>query len=164
MYKSIKIKLTSYFLLFALIPLLAIGIFNIISTSSNLKEKAIHEFSYEINQKINRLQSDISIIQESLKYLSSSVSIENLMFALESEDPDEIAYWLSSIGNEFLSFSRNNKKINSIAYLNNEGKELVRIESDGVNSKKIKHDKLSFRNNEIYFINIQNLLKDEVYS
>ncbi|MCP5062482.1 MAG: HAMP domain-containing protein, partial [Ignavibacteriae bacterium] len=164
MLKSIKLKLTAYFLLFALLPLIGIGIFNFISTSSNLKEKAIHEFSYEINQKINRLGTDLSDIQESLRFLSSSVSFENLLLAFESEDPDEIEYWLSSVSNEFLSFSRSNKQFRNIVFLDNKGKELIRIECDGIICKKVNSEKLLFRNKENYFIKSKSLTKNEVYS
>ncbi len=163
MFKSIKKKMILYFLLFATVPLLVLGIYNIISTSGNLKRSSFNELSIKAKEKAEKLETSLRDIRNDLDFLSQSFALKNLLEGFYEEDPDEIDYWTDAASEEFLSFSQSNKKYMQIRFLNTDGKEVARVDNDGTKASIVPAGKLQDQSQASYFTHTIKLEKNKVY-
>jgi len=163
MFESIKNKLIIYFAVFALAPLLILGVYNIVVNSTNMEENIYNELKSKSEEKISAIQRNLMSVENDLQFLSTSFSITNLIEAISYDDPDEIEYWTDATANMYKNFSQNNSNYLQIRFLNTDGKEVVRIDSDGKNPNICSAENLQNKKASSYFVETVKLSKSDVY-
>ncbi len=163
MFQSIKNKLIIYFGVFALAPLILLGVYNILSTSANMEDDIFRDLSVQSEQKIDLILRNLTNVENDLRFLSTSFSFQNLIEAISYDDPDEIEYWTDATANMYKSFSQNNKNYLQLRFINTQGKEVVRVDSDGNNSKIIPDEELQIKKGSSYFVESIKLNKGGIY-
>ncbi|KAA3618446.1 MAG: HAMP domain-containing protein [Calditrichaeota bacterium] len=163
MLQSIKTKLIAYFGAFALTPLLILGIYNIVVNSWKMEEDIFNDLGSKSAEKTTLLQRSLVNIENDLRFLSSSFSVINLIEAISYDDPDEIEYWTDATANMYKSFLKNNNNYLQLRFINLDGREIVRVDSDGENLRIIEEDNLQDKSQSSYFIETVKLKKNDLY-
>ena len=161
---TIRKKLILYFLLISIVPLLILGGYNVVITSSNLENTAINNLQDKSDEKVALLQASLRKVENDLRFLSTSFAINNLMEAFVFDDPDEINYWSDATANMYLSFSQNNDRYKKIRYINENGDEIVRIDCDGRKSWIVSKAERKNRSRQPFFSEVTKVQPGTIYS
>jgi len=174
-YHRLRTKLVVVFFIVTLIPALITGIYAIQVSSKSLRKHALTTQTEQGKPLVHGITSFLSVVRGDLLFLSQSMPMKDYLslraaIALSSKSepqaetmpPDSENSALQTFHNilekkqqnleqEFLALSRNRRIYYQIRYLNEKGKEVVRVDFDGLRTRVIHQDKLQDKSNRYYF-------------
>jgi len=153
---EINQKLILGFLILSLIPLTLVSYINYNQFSSTLTENSILEIhkntlsnAHIIKDFLNNAKSDVSFLSE----------LPNLKDLINSDNSQDLQNAKNKLQQEFLAFSENKNIYYQIRYIDETGQEIVRIDSDGINSMIIPEENLQNKKGRYYFDDAMTLKK-----
>jgi len=155
--QRVRAKLALGFLLVALIPIFIIGIYTFYSVSNILREHELYKQSEKVKQLKKGIETFLATAQKDLIFLSKSYALQQYL-----EFPNSPESTRQAIEQEFLRFSQNRQIYYQICYLNELGEEIVRIDSDGVNSWKVAKSQFQNKQNRHYFTETMRLTGHQI--
>ena len=148
--KHIRYKLIISFALVLVIPLIVVGYYSVNSSRKALKETAL---SSEMN-RVQSLAGDISTflsgVVSDLQFLANSPAVNGIL-AARMDNRENLSAARSIAEREFLAFSKSKRIYMQIRYLDENGNEVVRVDSDGVKHEVIARSKLQNKSGRYYF-------------
>lgn len=160
---SINKKLVLSFLFLALVPLVIVGIYSTNILSSTLKSHILKNEQNKVETKALAVSGFLRGIETDLFVLSNTTALISLVEGIISEDPDEIQFARDELGEFFKSFAESKKIYMQVRFLGSDGKEVVRVDSDGKTASIISEEKLQNKSKSSYFQNTMKLNAREVY-
>jgi methyl-accepting chemotaxis protein len=160
----IRTKIAFGFLIVTLLPAGIIGYYaNHVSSTTLLKQEYTSQ-AILINNQRHNIESFLATAEGDLKFISESVPLTHLL-KLKQSDPseDELNRARKEAEQEFLAFSSNRDIYYQIRYLDETGKEVVRVDSDGRSSHVVQQDKLQNKATRGYFIDTMKLGPGKVF-
>jgi methyl-accepting chemotaxis protein len=145
MWHSIRNKLIAYFLGFAVVPLVILGVYTITSTASDLGQAAEKTFTSQLVKKAVAVENNMNGFRSDVLFLANQFTIENLLVAIDFEDYDEITYWQDAAARMYASFLQNNSHYQSISFCDRNGKEYLRVSSEQNRVRIIPQSELGSR-------------------
>jgi signal transduction histidine kinase len=127
--RTIRTKITLA-LLCAMLPLVAAGLYSIGLTANALEKNALAAAAEEVFLKAKRIERFLKNSQSDFLFLMRTPALRALVDAL-GDSEKEVAFWREKVEQEFLAFSLNRKIYRQIVYADENGREIVRIDSDG---------------------------------
>ncbi len=127
--RTIRTKITLA-LLCAMLPLVAAGLYSIGLTANALEKNALDAASEEVFLKAKRIERFLKNSQSDFLFLMRTPALRALVDALGDSEKD-VPFWRKKVEQEFLAFSLNRKIYRQIVYADENGREIVRIDSDG---------------------------------
>jgi hemerythrin-like metal-binding protein len=162
-FNTIKNKLVLYLLLFAITPLLILGIYNIISISETLEKSGKKNASLLLKEKTENIKSQLAEAQHTLQFINNSFMLQNLMESITWEELDEIDYWLEVLSQMNLTFLNKNKFFTEIAIVGADGKELSKVRSAKTGNEICGADHLEDVSTKVYSQKSNQLISGKFY-
>lgn len=133
--------------------------------SDHLVQRTLEELKQSVLSDAHKIQHSSDMAQGDLPVLSQVAAMQELIRARVRRDPAQIEQWRKALGQVFLAFSTNRKVYHHIRYLDEGGRELVRVDSDGVNPPRtVPRDQLQNRRVRDYFAETMKLGPGQVYT
>ncbi len=168
-FHRIRNKLIFAFFIVTLIPALAIGAYSLQASTRTLLDRELNNQTKEINTISQKVTSFLSSAKADVLFLSKTPAMINLLTNKNNENKDASSLKVA-LEQEFLAFSQARRIYYQIRYIDENGQEIVRIDSDGINknsdqaeSKVIPQDKLQNKLGRYYFEDALGLLPQEVF-
>ncbi len=157
----IRNKLLVSFVFVALIPLIALGVYGVMSITGSLKESSISKLDGKVSLVSSQIQNLLHDIANDLFYLAGSATMEELI-----NTPPQAGQRFDSVRrrleNDFLAFSTNKKLYLQIRYLDDNGMEVVRVDRPATTSRVIPREKLQNKKSRYYFADTAKLAAGEL--
>ncbi|MCK5697057.1 MAG: HAMP domain-containing protein [Gammaproteobacteria bacterium] len=149
-YNRIRFKIALGFLIVTLIPAIIIGFYaNYVSSNTLLAQE--YNNQKELIRTLNHsIESFLASAEDDVLFLSQSSPMNRY---LANQTGDNLKLLKEELANEFLAFSEQRKIYYQIRYLDENGQEIVRIDSNKRNSYIIPQRKLQNKANRGYFKN-----------
>ncbi|MBI3814566.1 MAG: PAS domain S-box protein [Nitrospinae bacterium] len=154
---GIRIRLITAFLLLAILPLSIAGLYGIYYSVSSLADITINRLEYEISSKGNDIERFLQNVHSHVLYLSRSAILSE-MIERGGGGADR-----KKLENHFLNFSMAHPYYNQIRYINENGIEIARVDSDGKSSRVIAQDRLQDKSDRYYFTDSVKYPEGECY-
>lgn len=163
MFKNLKIKhqLLFYFLL-VIISLYLIFFFITYFYFLNIFEKNFLASQERIlDSEKNKIESFLSDFEKDVLFLSKLASVKELLNVKSETEKERL---VSRVGSNFLNFSQTKKGIYyQVRYLDENGDEIIRVDSDKENFKIIAKEDLQNKKGRYYFDDAMKLNYNEVF-
>ncbi len=149
--QSIQGKLFVAFLTVVLIPLIGTGLYGNWITSRIIEERVIESARSNVEQHAQQIAGFLDSVRGDVLYLAHLDSLQRLLQARAQGDDEGVAYWRTQLARDFLIFSAARPTYYQVRYLDETGREVVRVDSDGRVSRIIPQDKLQDKSHRYYF-------------
>ncbi len=159
MLSKIRNQLVFGFLFIAAVPLLIIGVYSYASTSSSLRNSVLSKFNDIANFETKRIETFLSGVKEDVFIMRDSPTLHNML----SVSGDTYNNQRALLEKEFLAISQNKKIYYQVRYLNEKGKEVVRVDSNGTTSSIVPRNKLQNKAKRYYFKDAFILNEGEIF-
>ena len=160
----IQTRLTAAFLLVALIPLTVIGLYGAWAATNALRQQALQAEGNSVKHLSIEIQEFLENAADDAILLARSVSLRELLAAIDAGDPAAIAAQRRRLADEFIAFARTRDIYFKIRYIDATGQEVVEIEADDGTFRISEGEKLQNESSDDYFINGMRLDEGEVYA
>ena len=163
--KGIKTHLFIYFSLFSVLPLILLGVFVIIVEGRISYEQSLDNYSDELNMReVHILTPYFSFVDNELAFVASSKPASALIEALRTGKTDDLKPLKDNLADLFLGFGNNMSGFRQIRFLDDSGKEMVRVDFDtGEKGELISDEGLQDKSNRPYFEAAMKLNRGEVH-
>ncbi len=148
---TIQGKLILAMLFMVLVPLVGTGLYGNWVTSRVLRERAVEAARNDVNQHVQQISGYLDGVRRDVLYLSRLDSLQRLNRARLLGREQEAEAWRAQLAQDFLLFSLANPMYYQIRYLDQEGRETVRINYDGRTCYIVPDDALQDKSHRYYF-------------
>ncbi len=124
---SIYTKLLSNFLIIAIIPLLILGLLGIRLSTAPLREFALAPLQRHVLSLSNHIRTELYDVREDVLYASRLPDLARMLEYYPSADDTYRISLKEPVYNDFIELVRKRKKYHYISYIDETGKELVRV-------------------------------------
>ncbi len=155
---SLRLKLITAFLLLALIPLTATGIYGHFFTSNALSGQALERSINQVHLQAESIDSAFTQVQGDALYLSALRSLNMLR---QQNRPEEIALWTHEVGQDLLVLASVRPMYYAVRLIGTDGNERIGVRADNDRVRTITD--LQNRRGVPYFDETMKLAADGVY-
>jgi signal transduction histidine kinase len=131
----------------ATLPLAGVGIYSLHTHTEALRQLALAAARERVQLKVRKVDEVLHGIRDDLSYLSRSPVLLGLLDDRAAGPPR----WQEEVGRHFLAFAQNKPLYTCLRYLDEQGRELVRAENDGLRLWLVPPDQLEDRQLQDYF-------------
>ncbi len=149
-FKHLRIttRLILAFIAIAIAPILIAGFSGEYFSISALEDTTLRHLKYEVSSKADDIEKFLRGIHTDVYYLSQ---LETMKELIDSQAGSVRAPLKERLEKEFLSFSITRPHYYQVRYIGRDGKEIVRVDSDGKKSDIISHIQLQNKGDRYYF-------------
>lgn len=146
-----------------LIPLVVFGISALQFASDQLIQQTLGQLRQSVLVDANQLKRVFDTAHGDLTMLRE-LTIRKLRRARAAGDKTETARWYDAIGQAFLTVSESRRIYNQIRYLNEDGREVIRVDYDGIHPPQlIPPERLQDKRQRDYYADTMRLGPGQVY-
>lgn len=167
---SIVIKISILSSCVAAVATLIVGTMIINGSADIMYENALNRLKYETNIKSLRLLSDINILSSDLRYLVDTPPVSGIPRAIENGgidplDNSHVDTWRQRLTTIFTGLIHAKPNYVQIRYIgiDNNGKEMIRVERNGNMIRLVPEDELQHKGDTTYFKNASKVDPGDVY-
>ena len=151
-YHRIRTKLAFAFLLVTLIPAIAIGVYSMWVSSQSLLNQELSAQAQRVHAIKQRIESFLGSARGDVSFLGSAQPLTHYLSLRGAGDsPDAVEKARRALEKEFMAFSISREIYYQVRYLDETGQEVVRVDSDGVQTKIVAQDRLQNKAKRYYF-------------
>jgi signal transduction histidine kinase len=147
---SIRAKLVIAFCLFGVVPVAAVGGYGAVHSFLLLNDAIRDRLRAGVQIKAEELQRLLRQAEADVLFLSRLPSLQALI-SLPPGAQGERQRLVARLGEEFLAFSRSHPAYYQVRYIEERGREVVRTDFDGWNSRLIPASRLQDKRDRYYF-------------
>ena len=148
----------------AVIPLAVFGLYAIQAASDYLIRRTVEGLKQSILIDADKIKRAFDLAQGDLPILSQLPAVRELVRAKAGTNLREIELARTVVGQVFLAFSSNRKVYNQLRYLDEHGREVVRVDYDGTHPPRlIPWERLQETRQRDYFPETMTLGPSQVY-
>jgi len=168
-FRPIRIKSIRFILLLAftfslLIPVAAMMLYGHSFTSRSLSEQAVERSTYEVHLQAQNFVHSLDKAHDDIFYLAALRSFGQLRNALtHRQDPDQTTLWRDETAQDFLVFASVNPMYHRLHYLDANGDEIIRIDSDERSVRNAPLETLQSQVQTAYVQQLNQLADNQVY-
>lgn len=163
---NLRVTLLLVFLIVGLVPLVATGLFNILSTGDILRERVINDEQAKLQGKVSTIERFLGTTLDDIHLLSQSVVMREMTQAIAGQKMLEVQPAREALSQEFANFVEQRQISGQAIYarlrfLDTDGFEFVRV--DYVDGQAESVTNLNFRTSENYFVQARDLPEGDIY-
>ncbi|WP_333373526.1 methyl-accepting chemotaxis protein [Microcoleus sp. N9_B4] len=167
-FQKMQHRLLLLLILSTLIPVSIVGWYGISSSTEALHNLALITLSDSVNSTANQMINKFENLRADILFLRKTPPVQGLIRAREGNGLDKQTNstykdWVYRMQLTFLSMMEAKPYYMQLRYINNSGKEIVRVDSDGTNIKVIPDSQLQNKADTDYFSETMKLKPGEVY-
>ncbi len=151
LFSHIQSKLISAFVVVVIIPLLVVGIYSYKTTSTALTRTALEGELGKAKAQADAVSSFLEGVEDDVLFLSKAAPMKKLLKARRNAETMDVDAARRELEREFMAFSQEKGIYYQVRYLDETGKEVVRVDSDGHHPRPIPREKLQNKSGRYYF-------------
>ncbi|WP_324236090.1 methyl-accepting chemotaxis protein [Okeania sp.] len=166
----IKIQYKIIIVLFfsMIIPLLIVGGYSINTATNALQDLAKSNLQAKVNDSTEQIVNYLKSISSDILFISKVPPIQGIVRArnntgIDPKDNSTYDIWVERLSAIFTAFMQGKPYYMQLRYLDENGNEMVRVDSDGLIIETIPKKQLQNKANRDYFIETMKLNFGEVY-
>ncbi|XZN99927.1 MAG: methyl-accepting chemotaxis protein [Microcoleus sp.] len=166
--KKMQHRLLLLLILSTLIPVSIVGWYGIYSSTAALQKLALITLIDSVNSSANQMINKFENLRADILFLRKTPPVQGMIRAREGNGLDKQTNstykdWVYRMQLTFLSMMEAKPYYMQLRYIDNSGKEIVRVDSDGTNIKVIPDSELQNKADRDYFSETMKLKPGEVY-
>ncbi|MBD2430289.1 MULTISPECIES: methyl-accepting chemotaxis protein [Fischerella] len=151
-----------------IIPVSIVGLYGIYSSSSNLSEVAKEKMEAESTKEANKINAFLNGVSDDVLLLSKTPPIQGIIRAKDNGGVDgqlNLSYnaWVGQLQTLFTAMMERKSQYMQLRYIDEKGREIVRVDSDGSNIKVISEAELQNKGDRPYFTETMKLASGSMY-
>ncbi|MEG4082290.1 methyl-accepting chemotaxis protein [Microcoleus sp. POL10_C6] len=167
-FQKMQHRLLLLLILSTLIPVSIVGWYGISSSTEALQNLALITLSDSVNSTANQMSNKLENLRADILFLRKTPPVQGMIRAREGNGLDKQTNstykdWVYRMQLTFLSMMEAKPYYMQLRYIDNSGKEIVRVDSDGTNIKVIPDSQLQNKADTDYFSATMKLKSGEVY-
>jgi len=166
-FKKLQNKILVMLILSTIIPVSIIGWYGTYNSTQALTDSALNQINYVLTYNAEKIQDFLDSIDKDVLFLSKVPPVQKIAIARENkiDNKDNLDYqnWTNQLNAIFLEMAKVKPYYMQLRYLDENGNEMVRVDSDGVEGKVIPTTELQNKAQTEYFIKTMQLKTGEVY-
>jgi PAS domain S-box-containing protein len=149
-FKHLRIttRLILAFIAIAIAPILIAGFSGEYFSISALEDTTLRHLKYEVSSKADDIEKFLRGIHTDVYYLSQ---LETMKELIDSPAGSVRAPLVKRLEKEFLSFSITRPNYYQVRYIDKDGREIIRIDSDGKTAMATPQNMLQYKGDRYYF-------------
>ncbi|WP_020407920.1 ATP-binding protein [Hahella ganghwensis] len=164
-----------HFLLISFALLIIVGFILVIIAEQHARRQSLDEYhnllSVQVTTAANQVASDMERSKRLARFIHSTPPVKGLVRAkanagIDPHDNTPYDTWIDQLQTIFIALLENNPTIFQVRYIGveNNGRELVRVQRDHGNIRPVEGDFLQEKQNEPYFQDTLKLAPNELYT
>ncbi|MEG3919563.1 methyl-accepting chemotaxis protein [Microcoleus sp. T3_A4] len=167
-FQKMQHRLLLLLILSTLIPVSIVGWYGISSSTEALQNLALITLSDSVNSTANQMSNKLENLRADILFLRKTPPVQGMIRAREGNGLDKQTNstykdWVYRMQLTFLSMMEAKPYYMQLRYIDNSGKEIVRVDSDGTNIKVIPDSQLQNKADTDYFSATMKLKSGDVY-
>ncbi|GEM_PF-457642 len=164
-YQRIHSKLILNFLIVALIPTMIVGWYAIQMSGQALREGKLNTQMEILKSLKNTIENWLFFVQQDIVFLSHSQSLKEYLYAQQTTPmAPTVEMARQAVEQEFLAFSQSRGNYYQVRYLDQTGKEIVRVDTDDTgHSWIVEQTQLQNKSDRYYFVQTMKLGPTEIF-
>ncbi|RAM52888.1 MAG: methyl-accepting chemotaxis protein [Hapalosiphonaceae cyanobacterium JJU2] len=167
-----QLKLQEQFIMLlvfsTMIPVSIVGLYGIYASSNSLSEVAKNNMETESNKEANKINNFLNGISDDVFFLSKSPSIQGIIRAKDNGGLDgqsNLSYnaWIGQLQANFVAMMEQKPHYMKLSYIDENGKEVVRVDADGSKSKVVPEGELQQQRDRQFFTETIKLSPNNIY-
>ena len=159
---KLKKKLLLSLLLVALLPTVLLGSYSLYSANKSLRESSILSLGSKTTLTSERIETFLENISSDIHYLRDSSSIRLYLSSLNTENERSKVLLRKNVEMSLNEFVDKKKIYQQARFIGIDGKEVVRINYDGIHAKTVSQNDLQNKKNSDYFNDAIKLAEGEI--
>ena len=161
--KDIRRKVLLLMLLASLLPLLGVMFYGIYTARGLLYDWTLREQEQHVDNLVSNVERFLFGVREDVLFLSRAQTIQLLIRTKADGDMTGYEAARQRVEDEFLSLAQINGIYYQVRYLDMDGMEIVRVDSDGMRPFVVPHEQLQDKSDRYYFSETLALAPDQVF-
>ncbi|MEG3900758.1 methyl-accepting chemotaxis protein [Microcoleus sp. B4-C5] len=167
-FQKMQHRLLLLLILSTLIPVSIVGWYGIYSSTEALQKLALITLSDSVNSTANQMINKFENLRADILFLRKTPPVQGMIRARAGNGVDKQTNstykdWVYRMQLTFLSMMEAKPYYLQLRYIDNSGKEIVRVDSDGTNLQVIPDSQLQNKADTDYFSATMKLKQGEVY-
>ena len=159
----IKAKLIAIFFILAILPITIAGIYGIYYSAYTLEDTTLRHLEYELSSKAKDIEKFLRTIHSDVLFLSQTVVMRDMVDSRKARGSAEFLHLKERLEKVALIISQTRPYYYQIRYIDENGHEVVRVDSDGDKSTVVPSDKLQNKGDRYYFTETMKYPNDQCY-
>ena len=165
---SFRIKLLTGFGGSLILSLLVVGVYSYTQASGALETSLLNELELEMRSESVRMSGLIQTVEQDLHFLRQTPPVQGIIRAnsnrgIDLADGSTTQVWKNRLSAIFFHFAQNKKQYMQIRYIDENGKEVVRVDTDSQGTRIFREDELNDKSASEYFKTTRDLRDGDVY-
>lgn len=160
---SLRTKIVVPMVALAVIPALVIGLFAMFQGGKTLRRNAIERLRFDTATKGEAIQAFLDRVQQDLHFLSRLKSVCDLASMVPNDDAEASEFQRRTVEEEFQNFSERKRGIYQIRYLDEKGREVIRLNVKDGQAYLVARDGLQDKGGRYYVKECLKLPEDAIY-
>jgi len=161
--RKIRNKFIATYLIVLLLPVFAIGYFSINFTSDYLQSDALKVVEQQAEITAKEIEKSLRVAESDIDFLSQSTTLKSLADARSRRSIIEYTIYRERLIEEFYNFANSKKSYSSVIYIDESGKEVVKVVYNWNQTFIATTSALYDVSKEEYFIKTMVLPRGELY-
>ncbi|MHC1598403.1 MAG: sensor histidine kinase [Candidatus Methanofastidiosia archaeon] len=162
-FSRISHKLIITFLLISVIPITIAGFYSINLATQSFESITLENTQFDLFSSAEKIYDFINYNESDVIFLSKSPAIRDYFFAKATHSTSEIERWRNLLQEHFLIFCESREIYEKVAFIDENGNEIICIEGDGLSFFKKPYDELTNVASQQYFLETMKLENDQSY-
>ncbi|MBW4431408.1 MAG: methyl-accepting chemotaxis protein [Pelatocladus maniniholoensis HA4357-MV3] len=151
-----------------MIPVSIVGLYGIYASNNSLLEVAKNNMETESNKEANKINDFLDGVSNNVFFLSKTPPIQGIIRARDNGGLDgetNLSYnaWVGQLQANFVAMMEQNPHYMKLRYIDENGKELVRVDVDGSKSKIVPEGELQQQRDREFFTETMKLSPKKLY-
>jgi len=166
-FHRIRNKIGVATILISIIPILILGIYGYTRISKYIQKSAIRNVEENLDQLAGRMEVIFRLLRDDVLYLSNMTNLKRFVEARTASDKERAAEARADLARDFIVFAEHHTRETllyyQVRYIDEAGKEIVRVENRKGKILLIPDDELQDKSTRYYFKETSSLKKNELY-
>ncbi len=156
-------------LISSIIPVAIVGFYGISSSTTALSESAEAKLGQKVADEAESIETVLEGINKDVVFLSKTPPVQGIIRAKDNGGADKqgnTSYdsWVEQLQTNFTAMMETKPYYMQLRYLDENGNEMVRVDSDGTTTKVISKEKLQNKGDRPYFTETMKMSPGSVYT
>ncbi|MBI3399316.1 MAG: HAMP domain-containing protein [Deltaproteobacteria bacterium] len=148
---GIKKKLLIALISLAVLPFSVAGLYGVYYSVGVLEDTTLRHLEYELSSKAEDIEKFLKTVHRDALFLSQTVVMRDILDSKEIHGTKEFHHLRKRLEQVIFIISQTRPYYYQIRYIEENGREVVRVDSDGKTSTAISFDKLQDKGDRYYF-------------
>jgi signal transduction histidine kinase len=156
-------KLIITFLLVSVLPISIAGLYSVNLATESFESMTLENTQYDLYSSAEEIYDFINYNKSDVLFLSKDPALRDYFYAKKTHSETEIERWRSLLQEHIQIFCQSREIYDKVAFIDDEGNEVLRIENDGDEFLKTSYDELVDVSNRQYFQETMEMGRDQIY-